>query len=81
MVSLIDDDSYSDLAEFDRPAYERYKKSIDIELITPAELDLIDDGLARKYKEYTERNIELISNYVYTKWKKHIKFFDKIEYI
>jgi len=61
-ASLIDDAQYLQLERRDKPLYEKYKTTIedDIEFITPAELDFIQDGLATKYKKYTEINIEMI---------------------
>jgi len=78
-VSGIDGDHYFDLEDKDKLRHERYKtrvKKDDIELITPDELDHIQVGLAKKYQEYTERNIELIEklpNY-------NFKWLDKIKY-
>jgi len=76
----IDGDYYLDLEAQDKPLHEDYKarvKQDDIELITPAELDLIDDGLANKYKEYTERNVEVIKEKLPDY---NFKWIDKIEY-
>ena len=76
----LDGDYYLDLETKDKPLYEDYKARIkqdDIELITPAELDLIDDGLANKYKVYTERNVEVIKEKLPDY---NFKWIDKIEY-
>ena len=76
----LDGDYYLDLETKDKPLYEDYKARIkqdDIELITPAELDLIDEGLANKYKVYTERNVEVIKEKLPDY---NFKWIDRIEY-
>ncbi len=76
----IDGDYYLDLEAKDKPLHEDYKarvKEDDIELITPAELDHIQPGLAKEYKEYTERNVELIIEKLPDY---NFNWIDKIEY-
>ena len=76
----LDGEYYLDLEAQDKPLHEEYKarvKQDDIELITPAELDLIDEGLAEKYKIYTERNVKVIKEKLPDY---NFKWIDKIEY-
>ena len=80
-VCSIDDGSYNELALRNDALYEDYKNKIesDVEMITPSELDLIQDGLANKYKEYTEINIERIDRHIRAN-KMSFQVFHKIEY-
>ncbi len=76
----LDGEYYLDLEAQDKPLHEEYKarvKQDDIELITPAELDLIDEGLAEKYKIYTERNVKVIKEKLPDY---NFKWIDRIEY-
>ena len=87
-ASLIDDAQYLQLERRDKPLYEKYKTTIedDIEFITPAELDLIQDGLATKYKKYTEINIEMIKKLplkenLMADYTGRFSWLEKVEYI